>query len=201
MNQQLFRKTITPGDWGIVGAILGVTLAVGVVFYVGIYGAQLQTREQVDADIRSTLADLTTAREKQATIDKLRQEMDKTQALVNAFEDRLPSRRELTTLVAEFEELANEINLRVQVTPLEAQRDERKVTIPYRVNAFGNFHQIASFINRLERYERYLKISDLSISEEEHGVSEAEFIMSTYRFIEPSPVRTQEAPEADGGAA
>jgi Tfp pilus assembly protein PilO len=64
--------------------------------------------------------------------------------------------------------------------------DSSKETIPYKVTARGTFHQIVSFINRLERDDRYLAISDLDIKEEQAGVSEATFTLSTFRFLKSS---------------
>jgi Tfp pilus assembly protein PilO len=64
------------------------------------------------------------------------------------------------------------------------------------VRAFGDFHQIVGFINRIERYERYLKISDLIINEQKQGVSEAQFKLSTYRFLQKTEAETPQQPGA-----
>ena len=69
----------------------------------------------------------------------------------------------------------------------------RRETIPYFVTAKGNFHQIVSFINKLERFQRYLKISDLKIGKEEDGVADATFTLSTFRFIQPTEPETAKA--------
>ncbi len=83
--------------------------------------------------------------------------------------------------------MANDVGLSHSLKPEAPQRDETKETIPYSVDTFGNFHQTASFINRLERFERYLKISDLKIEEEDAGVSKASFTLSTFRFLGENP--------------
>jgi Tfp pilus assembly protein PilO len=74
--------------------------------------------------------------------------------------------------------------LRVELSQMPRVTDERKETIPYSVTARGNFHQIIQFINRLERFQRYLKVSDLNIGKEDEGVAQASFTLSTYRFIQ-----------------
>jgi Tfp pilus assembly protein PilO len=115
----------------------------------------------------------------------LRQEMEKIQLLVSEFENRLPLRREIPRLLKEFEALADEVGLEVELETQLRVRDQRKETIPYSIIARGDFHRVASFINRLERFKRYLKISELSVGEEEQGICEAKFTLSTFRFIEP----------------
>jgi Tfp pilus assembly protein PilO len=108
------------------------------------------------------------------------------QELVTQFQERLPESREIPTLLKQFEGFAGEIGLRVELSQMQRVTDARKETIPYSVVARGDFSQIVRFINRLERFQRYLKVSDLNIGKEEAGVAEATFTLSTYRFIEPN---------------
>ena len=61
--------------------------------------------------------------------------------------------------------------------------------IPYKAITDGQFHQIVSFINMLERDERYLKISDLDIDEEIEGISKATFVLSTFRFLNEPEIK------------
>ena len=72
----------------------------------------------------------------------------------------------------------------IQLEPLDKTEDSRKLTIRYKVTASGSFHDIMTFVNQLERDDRYLKISDLDIGPEELFVSKATFTLSTYRFIQ-----------------
>lgn len=186
MSHELYRRMITPHDWAAVGGILGTLVLLGAAFYYFVYSAQRTEIDTLISRNEQTLADLAEARRKAETIDQLREEMAKIQELVSEFEQRLPSTRELATLVTQFERMASSVGLRVNVTPLPPESDPRKQTIPYRIRAYGTFHQLAGFINRLERFERYLKVSDLDIREETDGESEAEFKLSTYLFLQES---------------
>ncbi|HOJ34133.1 MAG TPA: type 4a pilus biogenesis protein PilO [Candidatus Hydrogenedentes bacterium] len=201
MNTTLFRTTVTPKDWMAFAFLLCLAALLAALFYFVVHHGQKTTLASLEQEDKQVLADLMEAELKRSTIEKLRQEMQKTTQLVSDFDRRLPSTREIATLVTRFEEMANELNLRINVTPLSILRDERKETIPYNIKAYGDFHQITSFINRLERFERYLKISDLKIREEKNGVSEAEFTLSTYRFIEPVPPNLSQTAQAASGAA
>jgi type IV pilus assembly protein PilO len=190
----MFKGTVTPKDWMAVGIILAIVAALAVVYVFFVDHTLRSSLDQLITDDSQVQSDLRVAYQRQKNIDKLREETQQIDKLVSDFELRLPSERDIPRMVREFEDLANEVGLSHALKPESPQGDERKDTIPYTVSTFGTFHQTASFINRLERYERYVKISDLKIGEEDNGVSKGTFTLSTYRFIE------KQAPEPPGAA-
>lgn len=181
---EFFRGTVTPRDWATSGGIVGFAVVLCVAFYFVVHSSQQSKLQEIKADDRTVVAGIRRAREAQKNIDELDAEVAKTQEWVSQFEERLPESREIPTLFNQFEGLAREIGLRVKITQLDRQKEARKETIPYEIVAWGNFHQIADFVNRLERFQRYLKVSDLDIGEQEEGASEASFTLSTYRFLQ-----------------
>ena len=178
------KGTVTPKDWAFVGAVLFITLLLMSMFMLFIRSGQEGRLEDLAGEIEELEANVEYARETRDNIEDLREETAQIQALVDEFERRLPARREIPQLMGEFEALARDVGVDVELAQLSRVRDVRKETIPYSVTAYGDFHQIVSFINRLERFERYLKISELDISEQLQGICEAEFTLSTYRFLE-----------------
>lgn len=193
------KGKVTPKDWLAVVVILGVVAAIVLGFYLVVYKQKADELIAVRSEEERRKVELANAQEIASKIDDLKVEVQKIQVLVDDFEQRLPSSTELRQIISKFEDLAQESELQVELSPGNRLRDQRKETWPYQVTAYGNFHQIASFVNRLERYERYLMISDLKIEEEEAGVSKATFTLSTYVFLEqvsPSPA----AAAAEAGA-
>jgi Tfp pilus assembly protein PilO len=182
---EFFKGSVTPKDWVAVGGVLAFTVLLAVAFYFAVYSAQATKYQELAAKDTQLLADLKVARETKLNIGQLREEASKMQELVKKFEERLPEKREIPSLLRQFEGFAKEIGLRVELSQLPILSDVRKQTIPYTVKAYGNFHQIVSFINRLEKFRRYLKVSDLNIGEEEEGIAEATFILSTFLFLQP----------------
>ncbi|MFA6244616.1 MAG: type 4a pilus biogenesis protein PilO [Candidatus Hydrogenedentales bacterium] len=203
------RGKVTPKDWMAVGGMLAFIAALVVIYIFFVHRGMAQKLTDITAKDQTVLADIREAEQKKAGIAKLREDTDKITKLVSSFEDRLPSEREIPDLVRQFEKLANEVGLRHALKPEQPIRDERKETIPYSISTFGTFHQTASFINKLERYERYLKVSNLKIEEEDNGVSKASFTLSTFRFLAtPAPVKqaaegapTPAAAQKPGGAS
>lgn len=191
------KGTVTTRDWIAVAGIIGVAAALSAAFIFLVHQKQQEEIAQVRADDALVMADLEQAIDIKNKIDDLRTETASIEKLVREFEERLPSKREIPTLLREFEYMAAEEDLDVELSPLSRNKDERKETIPYKIVARGGFHQIASFINRLERFKRYLKISNLDIGASEEGISTAKFTLNTYRFIQQSPDKSTPA-EANG---
>jgi type IV pilus assembly protein PilO len=181
---EMLRGTVTAKDWMAVGVIIGLTLVLCAVFYFFVFQPKTEELVGLTALTQVKAGELETAEQLAKDIDALRAKVDKTDELVQAFEKRLPSKREIPTLLTQFEAMAKQVGVDVELTTKPTTRDASKATIPYGIVARGTFHQIASFINELERYERYLKVSELKIGEEEARVCEATFILSTFTFIE-----------------
>ncbi|HQE83329.1 MAG TPA: type 4a pilus biogenesis protein PilO [Candidatus Hydrogenedentes bacterium] len=179
------KGTVTPKDWAFVGVVLGLTFMLCAVFYLFLYQPELQRLDTTRNELANAQEELRKAQQLAADIGKLREKTAEIRELVSDFEERLPSEREIATLLTQFEDIADDVGgLDVEMRAQTPRPEGAKLTIPYRIAVHGSFHDIAEFINRLERFKRYLKISDLQIGKQEDGVSEAEFTLSTYTFVE-----------------
>jgi len=179
------KGTVTPKDWMFVGVILGLTALLCAVFYFLVYQPELQRLDQTRKELADAQTELANRKQLAANIDALRADTAQIRELVSDFEERLPSEREIATLLTQFEDIAEDVGgLDVQMRAQIARPEGAKLTIPYRIVVRGSFHDIAEFINRLERFKRYLKVSELQVGPEKDGVSEAEFTLSTYTFVE-----------------
>jgi Tfp pilus assembly protein PilO len=199
---EILKGTVTPKDWMAVGVMLGITAAIVAVFVFFVHKRQIENLDRVRAETTRVRGELTEAERLEKEIDRLREDTRKINQLVFDFNKRLPTETQIPDLVRQFESMANDVGLSHSLKPEVAVRDETKETIPYSVATFGNFHQTASFINRLERFERYLKISDLKIEKEDAGISKASFTLSTFRFLGENPeALTQNLAAANTGGA
>jgi len=199
---EILKGTVTPKDWAAVGVMLGITAAIVAVYVLFVHKGQMQAIETVRSQVNGVRNDLEEAKRMEKEIDDLREETRKINQLVEDFNKRLPLERDIPDLVRQFESMANDVGLSHSLKPETPIQDETKETIPYSVATFGNFHQTASFINRLERFERYLKISDLKIEEEDAGISKASFTLSTFRFLgDEPPGAAKNLAAADTGGA
>jgi Tfp pilus assembly protein PilO len=190
---EFLKGSIAPRDWLASGGLLGFTVVLCAAFVFLVYNPLDAKLAKTAAEDQQTQADLIVAKRAEQNIGSLRAEAAKMNELVTQFEERLPENREIPMLLKKFEGFAGEIGLRVELSQLPRITDAHKETIPYTVVARGNFNQIVDFINRLERFQRYLKVSDLNFGKEEEGVAQASFTLSTYRFIQPSDAASTQA--------
>ena len=176
----MMRGKVTRQDWVFVGIVLLLAALLFVGFYFQGYRKIQDTIALRNDELKEVQQELKKAQELDAGIEALREEAREMSHLVDIFEKRLPEEREIPALLGRFERLGADIGLRVQLSSLPTENME---VIPYRAVAVGQFHQITTFINMLERDERYLKVTDLDIGEEASGISQATFVLSTFRFI------------------
>ena len=186
----MLKGKVTKQDWVYVGSIMAVTVIIaGALYYFLILAEQnrITARKQ---QLDSISKELESALKIKENITSLRDEKVLMAQLFDDFQKRLPEEREIPNLLQRFEKMGGEIGLRLEMVPADTRADGRIETIPFRVKAKGPFHQVVAFINLLESDERYLKVSDIDIGEEKVGVSEANFMLSTFRFL----------PDKDGSA-
>jgi Tfp pilus assembly protein PilO len=176
------KGTITPKDWALNGGIFAVAVVLAVAFYFLVFTKQKEAVAVVEQDIEAVTAELNQAYYHRDNIETLREESRKMNKLVQLFEQRLPSEREITLLIQRFEDLADKVSVQVQLDALPTIPGTRMETIPYQIKAWGDFHKIVSFVNLLERENRYFKISNLDIGPEVEGTAEAKFMLNTFRF-------------------
>jgi len=195
---EFLKGTVTPKDWTTSGAMVGAAVLLSLAFYFLVHQPQVAKLDELTAQNEQLREDLAFFREQAANIDALRAEATKMKELVTQFQERLPESREIPTLLKPFEEFAGEIGLLVELSQLPIINDAHKQVIPYTVKARGDFHQIVMFINRLERFQRYLKVSNLDISQQKTGEILASFTLSTFRFVQPTESGKTKAADSKG---
>ena len=181
---EFFKGTVTPKDWAFVAVVLGITGLLCVGFYFGVHQKQQVKLVHAREELKKSEEALKEAVQINNDFPKFSAQAKIAEDLVKVFEERLPEEREIPKLIEQFEDKATELGLSVELAQLPTKTDPNKETIPYEIVARGGFHDIVQFINLLERDRRYLKVSNLNIGEEEAGISEASFYLSTFRFIQ-----------------
>lgn len=180
----MFKGKVTLQDWIFVGVVLAVTVGLFVGFFFLVYTGKRVTIAARAEEYKKISEELKAAQKIDANIDALQEEADKMNNLVTPFEQRLPDRMEIPSLLRGIETQAADLGLRVELSSQPTRKEANIEVIPYKVMAIGKFHDVVTFINMLERSQRYFKISDIDIGEEENGVSQTQFVLSTFRFIQ-----------------
>jgi Tfp pilus assembly protein PilO len=181
----LSKPVITKQDWLIVGCICAGLIVVAVVVAAFVYVPQRAEMRKLDDDTASTQAELDVARETAQKMDELEKKLERILLLVERFEAKLPTRKEIPKLYKKFQLAAGDANVVVEsIERLDETKKALRVEIPYKFEVSGSYHELAAFINTLEIGERFVKISDVHIGEQKSGVSKADFRLATYLFTE-----------------
>lgn len=181
----------TREDWIAFGIILGVGVLALAGFMFGLQPGQERSMEAYLAEDEKVKKVLLEAIRKKDRFEEFEAETSEVKGLVTEFEERLPSRSEIGSLMQEFERMAAMESVEIEISSLTRIPDQFKETIPYSIVARGDFHQLVAFINRLELFKRFLKISELNVEPQVRGVAVARFTLNTYRFIERDNVAGQ----------
>lgn len=184
----LVKGTVTPKDWAAFAIILGVSVVIAATFVLVVHSGKKEQLAKIKADNVIVRADLDNALKFASEIDGLRAKAANIEKLVEEFKERLPLEREIPALVREFEYIADEVEVAeamIAQMPGETDSAINVETIPYNIQATGKFHNVVTFINRLEGHKRYFKVSglDMQPSKEHKRESTARFTLNTFRFI------------------
>ena len=186
--REFISGTPTREDWIAFGIVLGLGVLALAGFIFGFQPRQARSVEAFIAEDTAVQLVLEEAIRKKDRFTEFEAETSEVKGLVSEFEERLPSRSEIGSLMQEFEQMAAMESVKIEMSSLTRIPDQYKETIPYSIVARGDFHQLVAFINRLELFKRFLKISELNIEPQVRGVAVARFTLNTYRFIERDTV-------------
>ena len=181
----LFEAVITKEDKIMVGCIVAVIVAVAVLVVGFVYVPQKAEIGRLDNEISTMQDELAVAKETAAKKEELERELQEIDQRVASFEAKLPDRKTIPKLYRKFQLAARDANVVVKlIKKLDETKKAPRVEIPYEFEVSGSYHELASFINKLEMGERFVKISEMHIEEQERGASNASFRLTTYLFVE-----------------
>jgi len=176
-------KVITKIDWLIIGIslFLLVMLTLGYFFAVSYVRNQIsQKNEEIQVLVKKK-ADL---EKKRIEIDKIEIEIEEMKKTVAGFEGRLPTDREIPRLLSQFQKTAEGSGVEYQLVKAEPIMEKTLYfQIPFTVKVRGKYPEIGEFLRSLEFGDRFIRVDDIKIDEEDEGDSAASFVISTYMFI------------------
>jgi Tfp pilus assembly protein PilO len=189
---EFFRGTVTAKDWIFVAAVLAITAVLGVLFYFLLLTPQQAVLAEKQTELTGKKRQLQTAQANERNIGELRELAKYADRLAAQLATRLPNEQEFLGFMTKLEEISRRHDLNLTFEPGNSRSDSAKglQTWPYEVEAAGDTHKILRFINDLEIYDRYVRVDDLDIQYKEAGVTEATFVVSTFRFLEAEPAPT-----------
>ncbi|HET8998374.1 MAG TPA: type 4a pilus biogenesis protein PilO [bacterium] len=160
-------------------------LVVGVGFYYLIYSPKMKEINVVSLQLKTKQAELTRLQAEAAKKDQLERRLQDLQHQVAETEAKLPSSKEIPTLLVQLEGLAAQVGanltlIRPGPTQGQAQGQSGQPPRPgvtaspapglglqqfnLELNAEGTFDKVQSFVRGIENFPRYIAMSDLKIT-------------------------------------
>jgi len=134
---------------------------------------------QLGQDIRTTSITLRHIEQAIAQEPQLRQESDRLRETIQALSTSLPSKEELPSVIELLSDVASQTGVKIQTifpqrafeseeTPAHAKPPDKGrdfyTQIPIQIDALGGFHQLGSFLSRVESGPQPIQLKSLRIS-------------------------------------
>lgn len=158
-------------------------LVVAVGFYYLIYSPKMKEITAVSQQLQTKQAELTRLQAEAAKKDQLERRLQELQHLVAETEAKLPSSREIPTLLVQLEGLAAQVGANLTLIrpgPPQGQSQGGQPPRPgaaaspapglglqqfnLELNAEGTFDKVQSFVRGIENFPRFIAMSDLKIT-------------------------------------
>jgi Tfp pilus assembly protein PilO len=176
-------RSVSKADWIILGIGCFLLVLVTLVYFVAmsLLGSQM---EQLNAQIAMKQQEVDEARTVAARRDGLLAEIAHVRTKITRFEEQLPTNKEVPRLLNQFQQIAELSGVTYQsITAEPIDEKDLYMRIPFKVKINGTYPVIGEFLRSLEFGNRFIKVEDLDIGPQEKGMSEANFVISTYMFI------------------
>jgi len=117
------------------------------------------------------------------TADDLNKQLERVEQAIKAFENKLPPKSEIHTVLQNVTLIAQKNGLTPKTfRALKRKESNGYVEQPLKIELNGNFNSYYSFLLELERMDRITKIKELSLKKNtrHEGQTSASFIMSIF---------------------
>ncbi len=163
------------------------------------------------ADLQTTVEDLRAQRDQKskliANLSATRDAVRELTAEVRRAEVRLPDRKEIPDLLSSVSSAVRESGLEIMLFRQKAERyHEFYAEVPVEILVRGDYHQVATFFDRVSQLDRIVNVGDISIRtpREESGaiVIDTSCSAVTFRFLdeeERERIKAQEEARKKGG--
>lgn len=123
--------------------------------------------------VSSTRKNIDNLNQQISTIDETREKLSRLKESYRKYVKRFSREEEIPQLLETLSKIAAESEVAIlAVRPAATQLDkqDKKLAnifreVPIEIRAMGGYHQLGSFINKLETLDRFLKVTDISITQ------------------------------------
>ena len=174
----------TPLKEGITrGVLFGILIFAPV--YLLFYSPQKKALVVKEAELARVEGELRNAQQVATTLDDLRRVTERLQAVLDFYEERLPSEEATAGLLEELQGIVTSSGVtleRLEMLPKEPLSNYER--IPFNLEITGGYHDIGKAINNIERGKRFMSVAKINVTGEGLRPITAKLEVSTFRFLE-----------------
>ncbi len=167
---------------------LAILLVVAGYWYF-VYSGRSAERTQLLAKIENLREQRATKQKQVANLDETRAQVRELQAEVRRAEVQLPSQKEIPDLLSAISSAGRESGLEIMLFKQKPERfQDFYAEVPVDVVVRGNYHQVATFFDRVGQLDRIVNVSEISMKDpkSESGTMVVNTSCSavTFRFLD-----------------
>lgn len=167
---------------------LAVLMVFGAYWYF-VYAGRSAERTQLLGKIAGLREQRAAKQKLVANLDEARAQVRELEAEVRRAEVQLPSRKEIPDLLSAISSAGRESGLEIMLFRQKAERfQDFYAEVPVDVLVRGNYHQVATFFDRVGQLDRIVNVSDISMKDpkSESGAMVVNTACSavTFRFLD-----------------
>jgi len=127
----------------------------------------------LSSQVSSTRKNIDNLNQQISTIDETREKLSRLKESYSKYVKRFSREEEIPRLLETLSKIAAEsevVILAVRPVATKSDKQDKKLAnifreVPIEIRAMGGYHQLGSFINKLETLDRFLKVTDISITQ------------------------------------
>lgn len=145
--------------------------AVFVVYFYVFFIPTLRTIKTITPQIKTVKQQLKLIQTDENNVSNLKSQIESQSEKLQIYQKKLPTEEEIPTLLEDLSKLAKDTNVKIiAIKPKHGQQapesasSEVYTELPVDIVAKSGYHQLGSFINKLENSDRFMKIKDIKIN-------------------------------------
>lgn len=178
-------------EWPWYAYVLVAVIIFGL-FFMFYYKPKNEELSNIKAEREQTEQEVRRLKLKQKEIAEIEAELEKMGVQLRELETIIPAREEIDVILRRIQQLA--FDSRINITnfvPQALVNKEFYAEKPITIELTGNYHNLATFFNRLGNFSRLFNIENFNIkalrNQSDASTVSATTLAKTYIFVEPEP--------------